>query len=124
MKNLKRTRSITMILGLVMVLGVMLGACVNTSNIDGVLDTSKMTQESSQYIEEVSEDISTPEGYTDAPVVADVVNIKPTTVAVYGTCEENATIRVTGGKEDAETTAHGTYYIIEVEIWDRDTLLR
>ena len=124
MKNLKRTRSITMILGLVMVLGVMLGACVNTSNIDGVLDTSKMTQESSQYIEEVSEDISTPEGYTDAPVVADVVNIKPTTVAVYGTCEENATIRVTGGKEDAETTAHGTYYIIEVEIWDRDTLLK
>lgn len=124
MKNLKKTRSITMILGLVMVLGVMLGACVNTSEVEGILDTSKLTQESSQTIVEVSDDISTPEGYTDAPVVSDVVNIKPTTVAVYGTCEENATIRVTGGKEDAETVAHGTYYIVQVEIWDRDTLLK
>ncbi len=124
MKNLKRTRSISMIIGLVMLLAVMLGACVDTSSVDGVLDTSRFDEESSQYIEDVSEDLSTPEGCTDAPNVAGVVNLKPTTVAVYGTCEENATIRVTGGAEDAETTAHGTYYIIEVEIWDRDTLLK
>lgn len=113
-----------MIIGLVMLLAVMLGACVDTSSVDGVLDTSRFDEESSQYIEDVSEDLSTPEGCTDAPEVAGVVNIKPTTVAVYGTCEENATIRVIGGAEDAETTAHGTYYIIEVEIWDRDTLLK
>ena len=124
MKNVKRTRSITMLLGLVMLLGVMLGACVNTSDIPELFDNSHFEENSSEYIDESEEELSTPEGCTDAPVVAGVVNIKPTTVAVYGTCEENAVIRATGGKEDAETNAHGGYFIIEVEIWDRNTLLK
>ena len=107
-----------------MVFGVLLAACVDTSSVEDALDTSKMKTESSEYVEQSEIELSTPEGCTDAPVVSGVVNIKPTTVAVYGTCEENATIRVSGGKEDAETTAHGTYYIVEVEIWDRNTLLK
>ena len=107
-----------------MVFGVLLAACVDTSSVEDALDTSKMKTESSEYVEQSEIELSTPEGCTDAPVVSGAVNIKPTTVAVYGTCEENATIRVSGGKEDAETTAHGTYYIVEVEIWDRNTLLK
>ncbi|MBR6783250.1 MAG: hypothetical protein IKM32_01010 [Clostridia bacterium] len=124
MKNLKTTRRVSLLIGLVMVFGVLLAACVDTSSVEDALDTSKMKTESSEYVEQSEIELSTPEGCTDAPVVSGAVNIKPTTVAVYGTCEENATIRVSGGKEDAETTAHGTYYIVEVEIWDRNTLLK
>lgn len=122
--NLNKTRRVAMLLGLIMVLGVLLAACVNTEDVPEILDQSNLGGESSVYVETSEDDISTPEGYTEAPVVSNVVNIEPTKVAVYGTCEENATIRVSGGIEDSETLAHGTYYIIEVDIWDRDTLLR
>lgn len=124
MKKTNRTRSITLLLGLVMLLAVVLGACVDTSQVDAWLEQSRMSEESSQHVEESETELSTPEGCTDAPVVKGVVNIEPTVVAVYGTCEENAVIRVSGGKEDAETKAHGTYFIAEVKIWDRNTLLR
>lgn len=122
--NVKKTRRVTLLIGLIMVLGVVLAACVNTGDVPEILDTSKITNETSVFVEVSEEELSTPAGCTDAPVIADVINIEPTTVAVYGTCEENATIRVSGGVEDAETVAHGTYFIVEVEIWDRDTLLK
>lgn len=123
--NFSTARRIALLIGLVMMLTVVLAACVDTDSVSEILDASRITTESSEVVTDTSiEDIPTEDGHSDAPDVAGVVNIEPTKVAVYGTCEEGATIRVKGGVEDAETTAHGTYYIIEVDIWERDTLLR
>ncbi|MBO5870467.1 MAG: hypothetical protein J6Q89_06930 [Clostridia bacterium] len=123
--NVNKTRRIALIIGLIMMLTVVLAACVNTENVPEILDAERIENNASEVIVDTSnDDVSTEDGHTEQPSVAGVVNIKPTTVAVYGTCEENATVRVKGGVEDAETVAHGGYYIIEVDIWDRDTLLR
>ncbi|MBR6755121.1 MAG: hypothetical protein IKM22_04255, partial [Clostridia bacterium] len=123
--NVNKTRRIALIIGLIMMLTVVLAACVNTESVPEILDASRIENNVSEEISDTSnDDVSTEEGHTDQPSVAGVVNIKPTTVAVYGTCEEDATVRVKGGVEAAETVAHGGYYIIEVDIWDRDTLLR
>ena len=121
--NSKKTRRVAILLGLIMMLAVVLASCVNTDNVPEILDTERPKNEESAIVDTSSEVVETPEGYTDAPVVSGVVNIEPTKVAVYGTCVENATIRVTGGEETAVTKAHGTYYIVEVDIWNRDTLL-
>ena len=108
-----------------MMLTAVLAACANTENVPEILDSGRINdEESNNGGDESQESIPTEEGHTDAPSIAGVVNIEPTRVAVYGTCEDGATIRATGGETDAETTAHGGYYIIEVDIWDRDTLLR
>ncbi len=123
--NFSSARRIALLLSLVMMLAAVLAACVDTDSVSEIIDSGRISNESSETESTVSEDeIPTEEGHSDAPAIAGVVNIEPTKVAIYGTCEENAVIRVTGGIEDAETTAHGTYYIVEVDIWDRDTLLR
>lgn len=122
--NVKKTRRITLLIGLVMILSVVLAACVDTTSVPDILDESRIQETSSTVVEVSDDEISTPEGYTEAPVISGAVNIEPTKIAVYGTCEENATIRVTGGETEAETVAHGNYYVIEVDIWDRDTLLQ
>ncbi|MBR6562437.1 MAG: hypothetical protein IKK70_00685 [Clostridia bacterium] len=121
--NAKKTRRLAVLLGLVMMLSVVLAACVNTDNVPEILDSSREIVSGGEIVSESSEVLETPEGATEAPVVAGVVNIEPTKVAVYGTCEENATIRVTGGETDVEIKAHGTYFVAEVDIWNRDTLL-
>lgn len=124
--TVKKTRRISIVLGLIMMLTVVLASCVDLNDVPGIVDNESWVQNNSVAEEsEISEeDIPTEEGHTDAPTVADIVNIEPTKVAVYGTCEENAIIRVTGGVKDAETVAHGKYYIIEVDIFDRSTLLK
>jgi len=122
--NFKSARRIALIIGLVMMLSAVLAACANTENVPEILDTGRIDEEVSENNgNESEESIPTEEGHTDAPSIAGIVNIEPTKVAVYGTCEDGATIRAKGGKEDSETTAHGGYFIIEVDIWDRDTLL-
>lgn len=123
--NVKKTRHITLVLGLLMMLAVVLAGCVNLEDVPEIIGGSYAAEASEEVSHDESDvNISAVEGQTEAPVITDVVNIGPTKVAIYGTCAENATIRVTGGVEDAETQAHGTYYIIEVDIFDRNTLLR
>ena len=121
--NVKKTRRITLLLAMIMAFSMVFAACVNTNDVPEIIDTSMMLEESSEFIEESDDVIETPEGHTDAPSIDGMVNIAPTKVALYGKCEAGATIRVAGGKEDAETIAHGEYYIVEVDIWDRNTLL-
>lgn len=124
--NAKKSRRVAILLGLVMMLTVVLASCVDLTEVpDFYNDPSYNINESEiGNVENSDEEISVDEKTTKVPVVSGVVNIEPTKVAVYGTCEENATIRVEGGAEVAETKAHGTYYIIEVDIYNRDTLLR
>ena len=122
----KKTRRFTLVLGMIMLLSVVLASCVDLNDVPDIANDSSWIAEQSVEENNSSEDVSVPteEGHTDAPVITDVINIEPTLVAIYGTCEENAVISVTGGVEDAQTNARGTYYIIEVEIYDRDTLLQ
>ena len=125
--NVNKTRKIAILLGLVMMLSAVLASCVDLSDVpDFYNDPSYNLEESEQENnDESEEDISVDEKTTTTvPTVAGVVSIEPTKVAVYGTCEENATITVDGGVEVATTNAHGTYYVIEVDIHNRDTLLR
>ena len=124
--NAKKSRKVAILLGLVMMLSVVLASCVDLTEVpDFYNDPSFNLDESETGPAETSdEEISVDEKTTAVPVVKGVVNIEPTKVAVYGTCEENATIFVDGGVEEASTKAHGTYFIVEVNIHNRDTLLR
>ncbi|MBQ1206729.1 MAG: hypothetical protein IIX67_05920 [Clostridia bacterium] len=124
--NAKKTRRVAILLGLVMMLTVVLASCVDLTDVpDFYNDPSFNLNESEENSnKESDEEVSVDDKTTAVPTVAGVVNIEPTKVAVYGTCEENATITVEGGIETAQTKAHGSYYVIEVDIHNRDTLLR
>lgn len=124
--NVKKSRRVAILLGLVMMLSVALASCVDLSDVpDFYNDPSFNLDESEEVsVDESEDEVSVDADTAAVPTVAGVVNIEPTKVAIYGTCEENATIYVEGGIETAETEAHGTYYIIEVDIHNRDTLLR
>ncbi len=121
--NFKTTRRITMLLGLLMLLAVTLAACVNLEEVPEVAPGDLPTT-SGAIGDNSNEEIPTPEGHTEAPKVVDIVNIDPYTVAISGTCEEGATISVAGGKETVETTANGTYFIIETELKYQLNLLK
>ena len=110
--NAKKSRKVAILLGLVMMLSVVLASCVDLTEVpDFYNDPSFNLNESETGPAETSdEEISVDEKTTAVPVVKGVVNIEPTKVAVYGTCEENATIFVEGGVEEASTKAHGTYF--------------
>ena len=61
-----------------------------------------------------SETASTPEGYTETPVVEDIKNITPDTVVIAGTCEDNATVTIGGGKNDVTVKSRNGYFVTEV----------
>lgn len=113
--NFKKTRCLTVLLGLIMLLSVVLASCVNLDKVPEVepedIPTVSLGGDASG-----DDEIPTEDGHTEAPKVVDVVNVEPYTVAISGTCEEGATIVVTGGKETVETTANGTYFIIETDL--------
>lgn len=105
------------ILLMVLMLAVVLAACVDTNDGVDIIDNMSLDLSQQESAEEVSvDDISTPDGYTAAPTVKQIINISPSTVAVCGECEENASITVSGGKEDAHTTANGTYFVVNVDL--------
>ncbi len=122
--NVKKIRRMALMLSLLMVFTVVLAACPNLDEVpevdpeDVLGDTSGLGNESSDV------ELITPDGATDAPVVTDIVNIAPYTVAISGTCEAGATIRVSGGEEDVETVANGTYFIIEADLLYKKNLLK
>ena len=73
--NVKKTRRITLLIGLVMILSVVLAACVDTTSVPDILDESRIQETSSTVVEVSDDEISTPEGYTEAPVISGAVNI-------------------------------------------------
>lgn len=120
----KKIRRIPIMLGLLMMLAVVLASCVNVDNIEEIIDQSLDALENeSVIVEESKEEISTPDGYTEAPVVKSVVNITPDTIAVAGTCEEGSVISIKGAVEDVSTTAIGNYFIIEAQLPYQNNLL-
>ncbi len=123
--NAKMIRRVAMMLGLVMMMAVVLSACVNTDDVPEIMDTSFVNQ-TSDVDTDVSEDrdLSTEPGHTDAPVVTDVINITPDTVAISGTCEEGAVIRVTGGAEEVITASTDGYFVIKVDLPYKNNLLK
>ncbi len=122
--NLKNTRRMTILLAMLMLLSVVLASCVNTDNVPEVIGTSFEPGETSHEEEDTSvEEVSTPEGYTAIPVVKDIVNITPTKIAVSGTCEEGATVYISGGAEDVSTKSKDGYFIIETDILYENNLL-
>ncbi len=120
--NLKRTRRLTALLGLLMLLSVVLASCVDLDEVPEVSPGDIPT--ASDISDNSGDELSTPDGCTEAPQVAKIVNIDPYTVAISGTCEEGAKIMVSGGKEYVETTANGTYFIIETELLYQKNLLK
>ena len=112
-------RRIALVTLAAMFMATVLAACVNVQNIeDADLEQSFNIGESSAVEESSQDEISTPDGYTEAPTVEQIINISPRTVAVVGRCEPNSVIRVTGGVEDVETASKDgyDYYVIEVDL--------
>ncbi len=127
MKIKTRTISrISLLIGMIMLLSVVLAACINVDNVPELLDKPGVTigNESQEVSQEESEEISTPEGYTEAPVVKSVINITPTKIAILGNCEAGAVVTVKGGVEEVSTNALGDYFIIETELPDSTNLLK
>ena len=122
--NVIKIRRTALLLALLMLLSVALAACVNLDEVPEVNPKEALGTTSGATGETSEDELITPDGATDAPVVSTIVNITPSTVALSGTCEAGATIRVSGGKEDVETTANGTYFIIETELTYQKNLLR
>lgn len=114
--NVKNTRRVAFLLGLLMLLSTVLAACVNLDEVPEV-DPGEILGDTSIGESIATEDeIPTPEGATAAPVNVKVVNVTPSTVAISGNCEPNAVIRVTGGAKEVETVANGNYFVIQVDI--------
>ncbi len=114
--NLQKMRSRVIILGLLMMLTVTLAACVNTDDVGEILDTGEIGAEVSEDVES-EVDLPCADGQTKAPYVTDIVHLETMKVAIYGECEEDATVKcVAPGDKVFETKAHGTYYILEVDL--------
>ncbi len=109
---------------LIMLLTVVLAACDTGSTENDptkiVVDFDISEEESDNT---VSQDEQTPEGYTERPVVHDIINIAPDLVTIGGTCEEGAIISIDGGKEHVEVTSRNGYFITEVTLSNISTTL-
>lgn len=100
------------VLAVLMALCAVLTACVNVTGFTELDPEQFNLGTSSAAVVEESEDVPTPAGHTAAPTVEQVVNITPDTIAVFGFCEPDSTIRISGGPEEAETKSYGGYYVI------------
>ncbi|MBO4452567.1 MAG: hypothetical protein J5793_01400 [Clostridia bacterium] len=123
-KKYSTARGIAALL-LVMLLGVtVMTSCVSLSGFEDLEPRDFDLSDESEESREESDEIPTPDGYTAAPTVIDIINISPYSIAVFGSCEEGATVRIKGAAEDVETTANGTYYIINAELSRSKMLLK
>lgn len=110
----------TIVLAVLVLASVMgLTSCVD-GNVGDILDSMPEIDVSSDASIDVSdtseEDPPTQPGYTDMPVVTQVINITASRVAVAGTCTPGSTIRVSGVSVEAETYSDTGYFILEVEL--------
>ncbi|MBO4277450.1 MAG: hypothetical protein J5925_03520 [Clostridia bacterium] len=111
------------VLATLLLVCAVLAACSNVSGITELDPEQFNLGTSSVAVEESSEDVPTPDGYTEAPTVDQMVNITPSTVAVYGHCEPDSVIRVKGNGTESETESYGDYYVICAEISGSRSLL-
>lgn len=104
----------------VMVVSFVIGACAPNKDINDALLTSQpdlddVSYENSQG--ETSDEVSVaPEGYANAPVIADVINITPQQIIITGTCDEGCEVTVTDGVTDVTTKSSEGYFVLEYTI--------
>ncbi len=109
-------------LAFVLLFAVVLGfaACSEDTTID-ILDVVPDINAGNDSTEEPSEiDPPPAEGQTAMPIVSQVFNSNQKTVAILGTCEENATVTasIVGGSK-ATVKANGKVFAIEINVGTR-----
>lgn len=115
--NVKKSCRIVMMLALVMMLSVVLAACIDTDKIPEV-DADLADRDTNATIDDTSDEEVPPpaEGQSNHPTVEEPVHISPMVVAVYGTCDEGAVIRVKCEDKVVTVNSRNGYYIAEVEL--------
>ena len=122
-KRYSRSGRLAAIAAMLIAVCTLFAACANVSGITELDPEQFNLGTSSLVIDESSQDVPTPAGYTEAPTVEQMVNITPSTVAVYGHCEPDSVIRVYGGAGESETGSYGDYFVICAEINGSRSLL-
>ncbi len=115
--NVKKSCRIVLMLALVMMLSVVLAACIDTDKVPEV-DAELADRDTDTAIGGTSEEEVPPpaEGQSNHPTVEEPVHISPMVVAVYGTCDEGAIIRVKCEDKVVTVNSRNGYYIAEVEL--------
>lgn len=115
-RKFKLVRALVLLM-VVLVTSTVFAACVDTNQGEDIIDNMSVDLSKEESIVDVSdEEISTPEGHTDAPKVSKVINVSPSVVAIFGSCEEGATVKISGGEEEVSVQARGSYFIASVEL--------
>lgn len=122
--NVMKIRRIAILLGLVMMLAVVCASCVNLDDVAEVNPREALEDESGDASDTGDDEIVVPDGATNPPQNIEMVNTAPLTVAISGTCEKDAIIRVKNkiGGIETETRANGEYFIIKVDFAKDDIL--
>lgn len=115
--NVKKSCRIVLMLALVMMLSVVLAACIDTDKVPEV-DAEFAERDTDAVIDDNSQEEVPPpaEGQSNHPTVEEPVHISPMVVAVYGTCDEGAVIRVKCEDKVVTVNSRNGYYIAEVEL--------
>lgn len=85
-----------------------------TSFIDSIPDIPSDIESSSD--ESAVSDPEPAPGQAHMPVISTTKNITPGFVLVTGTCDEGATVKISGGKEDVTVKSLDGYFMAEVEM--------
>ncbi len=113
--NVKTTRRVFMLLGLVMTLVMLFSACVNTEDVPEI-EGEQFDDESNVIVGDDNSDVETPEGHTPAPKNVTAVNIKPDVIAICGNCEAGAEINVVGGVDKVTVNSRDGYFVAEIKL--------
>ncbi len=115
--NVRKSCRIILMLALVMMLTVVMAACIDTDKVPEV-DSEFESRADIEVGGDTSEEEIPPaaEGQTEHPTVEEPVHISPMTVAVYGTCEENAVVRVKCEDVTVEVNSRNGYYIASIDL--------
>jgi hypothetical protein len=115
--NVKKSSRIVLMLALVMMLTVVLAACIDTDKVPEV-DAELAERDTEAIVGGTSEDEVPPpaEGQSNHPTVEEPVHISPMVVAVYGTCDEGAVIRIKCEDKVETVNSRNGYYIARIEL--------
>jgi hypothetical protein len=125
-RNTKNTNVVAIILlGLVTTLTFLLASCVPDVPTDDFINSIATvigeTSESSAVSAEP--EISTAPGYTEIPIVKDIKNVTADVVVIAGTCEKDASVTISGGKEDVTVQSRNGYFIAQITLTNTTTTL-
>ncbi len=119
-KNIFNLKSLLSLL-LIALMMLSMASCSGKKNDTAFLDQISAAEAYSEDEEstEVSSTPSTEEGYTECPVVTNVINTEPYSVIVAGSCEAGANVKIVNVADEEEvytTDSIGNYFIIEITL--------